>query len=98
MNILQFITELVDFYNRYGYIVFMKTNNTTSLFVHIAENGDREEKERICKLASVSETTLNKILRGHMPRPCVRYRIYKVTGIKLNEEDNFPEVKAQSAS
>lgn len=76
----------------------MKTTNALALHVHIAENGDHKEKERIIQVAAISETTLNKILRGgHVPRFGIRYRIYKATGIKLLEEDEFPDLK-QNAS
>lgn len=98
MNFLQFTSNTVAIYNSFSYIVFMKTNNAITLHIHIAENGDRAEKERICKAALLSETTLNKILRGHMPRFEVRYRIFKATGIKLNEQDEFPDIQKQNAS
>jgi transcriptional regulator with XRE-family HTH domain len=77
----------------------MKTKHThTLLFIHIAENGDRKEKERICSEAKISMSTLAKILRGHMPRPEIRYRIFKLTGIKLDESDDFPDLQKLNAS
>lgn len=75
----------------------MKTNNAITLHIHIAENGDRAEKERICKAALISETTLNKILRGHKPRFEVRYRIFKATGIKLDQKDDFPVLRENAS-
>lgn len=65
--------------------------NATHLNIHIAENGKRTEKKRICKLGGFSETTLNNVLRGHKPDFAVRYGIFKATGIKLSEEDDFPQ-------
>lgn len=66
--------------------------NTMYLHVHIMENGNRSEKLRICKLGGFSEATLNKALRGDtIPDKPVRYGIYKATGIKLCEDDDFPE-------
>lgn len=81
------------------YSLCMKTkNNHTLLFIHIAENGDRREKDRICQDAKISMSTLAKILKGHTPKPEIRYRIYKTTGIKLDDDDNFPEALKQDAS
>lgn len=81
------------------YALCMKTkNNHTLLFIHIAENGDRKEKDRICQAAKISMSTLAKILKGHTPKPEIRYRIYKITGIKLDENDDFPEFVKQNAS
>lgn len=75
-----------------------KTFNATQLHIHIAENGKRAEKKRICKAGGFSETTLNKVLRGHMPDFATRYGIYKATGIKLSEMDNFPPIQSLNAS
>jgi predicted transcriptional regulator len=74
-----------------------KLSTNIALYVHIAENGGSKEKERIRKAANISTATLCKILKGHMPLFETRYQIYKLTGIKLNELDEFPEQK-QNAS
>lgn len=67
--------------------------NTAPLHVYIMENGNRSEKLRICKVGGLSEATLNKLLRGdHIPEKPVRYGIYKATGIKLMDEDDFPDL------
>lgn len=72
--------------------------NATKLNIHIAENGKRAEKKRICQIGGLSESTLNKALRGHMPDFSARYGIYKATGIKLSDEDDFPPLQAMNAS
>lgn len=72
--------------------------NSTALHIWIAENGDRAAKEQICKEAKVNLSTLSRILGGHMPRFEIRYRIYKLTGIKLNDGDDFPPLQAMNAS
>lgn len=72
--------------------------HSLELHIWIAENGDTKARALLCKEALMNTSTLCRILKGNMPRFETRYRIYKITGIKLNEEDNFPEMKAQSAS
>lgn len=78
----------------------MKTNktNSTALHIWIAENGDVAAKEAICKAAQITQSTLSRVLsKGRMPRFEARYRIFKLTGIKLCDSDEFPEQK-QNAS
>lgn len=74
-----------------------KLNNSTALYIWIAENGDTAAREIIKREAKLCSATLSRILNGHMPRFETRYRIYKLTGIKLNEEDNFPEIKMNAS-
>ena len=62
-----------------------------ALHIWIAENGDQEARKVILNNAKFCNATLSRILGGHMPRLEIRYRIYKLTGIKLNEDDAFPE-------
>lgn len=63
----------------------------TKLKIYIAENGKRLAKKKICEKGGFSEATLNKNLReGHFPDFAVRLGIYKATGIKLYETDDFP--------
>jgi predicted transcriptional regulator len=71
--------------------------NSTALHIWIAENGDHAARELICKEAVITTSTLCRILKGAMPRFENRYRIYKLTGIKLNDDDQFPEQR-QNAS
>lgn len=68
--------------------------NAMALHIWIAENGDQEARKVILTKAKFCNATLSRILGGHMPRFEIRYRIFRATGIKLNEEDNFPELKA----
>lgn len=72
--------------------------NSIALHIWIAENGDSKAREEICKEAMITTATLCRIIKGHMPRFEIRYRIYKTTGIKLNEEDQFPELQKRDAS
>jgi hypothetical protein len=74
----------------------MKTN--IALHIYIAENGGHEARVNICKEAKISLSTLKSVLDGHIPRFEARYRIYKLTGIKLCAEDDFPELPRQNAS
>lgn len=64
--------------------------NITPLQIWIAENGETQAKDLICKEAGITRTTLSRILNGSTTRFGVRYRIYKLTGIKLSNEDDFP--------
>lgn len=78
------------------YILLMKQNtklsNSTELHIWIAENGDNQARLLICKEAQITAATLCRIIKGHMPRFEIRYRIYKATGIKLDGDDKFPEL------
>ena len=74
----------------------LKTNSV-ALHIWIAENGDCHARELVCKSALMTNATLCRILKGHMPRFEIRYRIYKLTGIKLNEEDDFPALKMNAS-
>lgn len=65
--------------------------NSIALHIWIAENGDHEAREKVCEAAHMTTATLCRILKGHMPRFEIRYRIFKLTGIKLCEDDDFPE-------
>ena len=72
----------------------MKTKpktNSMALCIWVAEHGDSKARAIIKKEACVCEATISKILNGHMPRPGIRYRIYKLTGVKLCGDDDFPE-------
>lgn len=72
--------------------------NSMALLIHIAENGDQAERERICKEADIAQSTLSNILHGHLPRKVTRYRIFKLTGVNL-ADDPFPDiVKRRDAS
>ena len=62
-----------------------------ALYIWVAENGDHKAREIICESAHITTTTLHRILKGHTPKFEIRYRIYKLTGIKLCEDDDFPE-------
>jgi transcriptional regulator with XRE-family HTH domain len=78
----------------------METNKTNilPLVIWLAENGDSKARTKLCHEAGLSASTLSNILnRGRMPKFSIRYRIYKLTGIKLNDLDEFPEQK-QNAS
>ena len=69
-----------------------QTCNITKLRIWIAENGDQEAREAIYKAGPISQGSLSRVLKkGQIPRWEVRYRIYKLTGIKLCEDDEFPE-------
>ena len=70
----------------------------TALYIYIAENGDHAARVKICEEAKISQTTLKTILKGHIPRFELRYRVYKATGIKLCADDDFPELHRQDAS
>jgi hypothetical protein len=72
--------------------------NSFSLLVWIAEHGDREARKLICETAKIHDKTLWRILQGDMPRIMTRYHIYKLTGIKLNDQDEFPELQKMNAS
>jgi len=64
--------------------------NIAKLNIHIAENGRGLEKKRICEVGGIAPSTLNKTLTGkNAPTYPVRYGIFKATGIKLCEEDDF---------
>ena len=77
----------------------MKTPNTfTTLHIWIAENGDSKARELICREVHMTTATLCRILKGHKPRFEIRYRIYKLTGIKLSDDDDFPAIQAIDAS
>ena len=65
--------------------------NSTALHILIAENGDNKARELICDSAHMTTATLCRILKGHMPKFEIRWRVYKLTGVKLCEEDDFPE-------
>lgn len=72
----------------------MKTSKKTNfnlLYFWIAENGGSEAKKRICKEARISLNTLYRILEGSPSKPDTRYLIHKLTGVKLCDEDDFPE-------
>ena len=66
--------------------------NSTALHIWIAENGDHKARELVCKEALITSATLCRVLKGHMPKFEIRYRVYKLTGIKLSDEDDFPEL------
>ena len=72
--------------------------NSISLYVWVAENGDQLARKEICAYANITSATLCRILKGHMPKFEIRYRIYKLTGIKLLESDDFPELSKMNAS
>lgn len=74
-------------------------NKTNSLYLHIwiAENGDQEARKKICDSVKISSAYLCKILKGKEPKFEIRYRIYKLTGIKLNDSDDFPEIKLNAS-
>lgn len=79
----------------------METNkpNILPLIFWLAENGDSKARAKLCHEAELSPSTLNSILnKGHMPKLSIRYRIFKLTGIKLNDEDQFPELQKMNAS
>lgn len=70
----------------------MKTNqniNFTLLYIWIAENGDDKARKEICETVKITSVTLCRILKGKMPKFEVRYRIFKLTGVSLNEADGF---------
>jgi len=68
-------------------------NKTNSIALHIwiAENGDHMARNAISRNAHITNATLCRILKGHMPRFEIRYRIFRLTGISLNSEDEFPQ-------
>lgn len=71
----------------------MKTNQTNNnLRIWIAENGDKDARDRICNEAKLCRATLSRIVGGHKPKFEIRYRIYKLTGVKLDESDDFPSL------
>jgi hypothetical protein len=72
--------------------------NSMALHIWIAENGDQEARKFILSQAKFCNATLSRILGGHMPRFEIRYRIFKATGVKLNEEDQFPDLAKCNAS
>ena len=75
-----------------------KPTNSTALYIWIAENGDTVARDKIKAEAKLCSATLSRILGGHNPRFETRYRIYKLTGIKLLEDDDFPELSKMNAS
>ena len=71
--------------------------NITKLRVWIAENGDQKAREAIYKAGPISQATLSRVLtKGQVPRWEVRYRIYKLTGIKISDGDEFPERETEA--
>jgi hypothetical protein len=75
----------------------MKTNiniNSTMLHIWIAEHGDDQARKHLCETVNITSATLCRILKGHVPKFEIRYRIYKETGIKLSGSDLFPEKEA----
>lgn len=72
--------------------------NSTLLHIWIAENGDHKAREVVCSEAGMTTATLSRILRGHMPKFEIRYRIYKLTGVKLNDADEYPDPAKVQAS
>lgn len=76
----------------------MKTKtNSISLHIWIAENGDAKAREALCKEVQMTSATLCRILKGHMPKFEIRYRIYKATGIKLDQKDDFPVLRENAS-
>jgi len=59
------------------------------LKIWIAENGDRKAKALLCELVGIHRITLYHILNGQNPHFENRYRIFKLTGVKINDEDDF---------
>lgn len=77
----------------------MKTKiNSTHLHIWIAENGDDKARKQICEFAKITSATLCRILKGRMPKFEIRYRIFKLTGVSLNDLDQFPDIVKQQAS
>jgi len=78
----------------------MTTNKTNSnaLYIWIAENGDTKARQLIKQECKLCSATLSRILGGHVPRFETRYRIYKLTGVKLSGEDDFPDLSKVQAS
>lgn len=72
--------------------------NSTALHIWITENGGPAARKLICDKAGINISTLSRILAGHMPKFEARYLIYKLTSIKLRDEDDFPELIAKSSA
>lgn len=67
-----------------------KNPNALALHIWIAENGGLAAKAKIYKDAQINQSTLSRILsNGHIPKFEARHRIYKLTGIKLSDEDDY---------
>jgi hypothetical protein len=73
--------------------------NSMALHIWIAENGGPCAREAIYKNTPISQSILSRVLtNGHLPKFEARYMLYKLTGIKLSDEDHFPELQRQDAS
>lgn len=70
-------------------------SNSTGLHIWIAENGGNAARKLICDSAEIHDRTLWRILHGDMPRFVTRYRIFKLTNVKLSDEDEFPDIMSR---
>lgn len=75
----------------------MNAKNVTILHIWLTENGN-SSRELLCKNVGISLATLQRILSGSTkPRFSTRYKIYKLTGVSLCDEDNFHLIKDQAS-
>ena len=72
------------------------TVNIRLLEIWLAENGDSRARLQLCTEANLSLSTLNKILKGYVPRFNIRHRICKA--MQVSESDLFPGAQVANAS